>query len=165
MMKHYTPTAVVLCLTLSARLFGLEATGPPRPVPYKRIPDPPGDADRRIVVKAEDRGPVWLLTGFLSQWYPEMDFNMIARLKPRHWRHGHWPFWFPRSITVRPKPQWGDLRDSPEALGRYLETVLRLRETGMSWQVELHHKGRYYGGSRSSRERPSRATTTTSTRS
>jgi len=63
MRKYRILMAVVLCLVVSAELRGEWADGPPKPVPYKAIPDPPDDAERHIVVKAADRGDVWLLTG------------------------------------------------------------------------------------------------------
>jgi len=118
--------------------------GPPKPVPYKRVPDPADDAERHIVVKADDRGPVWLLTGFLHGWEPGITYEHLARVKPKHMRMGVWPFWFPRTLAGGGKKTWGDYRDSPKLLGNYLDTMLRLRETGTTWQLNLHFKGRYY---------------------
>jgi len=65
---------VVACVCLSVCLGVLagEATGPPAPVPYKEISDPPDDAERHITVKAADRGPVWLYTGILNHMVPGM---------------------------------------------------------------------------------------------
>ena len=119
--------------------------GPPMPVSYTEIPDPANDAPRHIVVKAEDRGPVWLYTGFLNNWHPAMDYELISRLKPGHWRYGLWPFWTPATITATHRPKWGDIRDSPKLLGRYMNAMMRLRADGMTWQMIVHHKGRYYG--------------------
>ena len=121
-----------------------EAAGPPPAVPYTEIADPPEAAQRHIVVKAEDRGTVWLTTGFLGNWHPDMDDKLIDRLAPRHWRDGLWPYWNSREITVNPRPRWGDLRDSPQQLGQFMETMMRLQADGMTWQMILHHKGRYY---------------------
>ncbi|MFH0965764.1 MAG: hypothetical protein V2A58_17335 [Planctomycetota bacterium] len=141
-------TLMISTALLAAALAPAWGAGPPAPMSYKEIPDPPDEAQRHIVVRAEDRGPVWLYTGFLNCWHPDMDLEMIARLKPRHWRYDLWPFWHPVSIVQRGssgRTQWGDMRDSPEVLGKFLETMLRLREQGMTWQPVLHHKGRYYG--------------------
>lgn len=54
-----------------------------------------------MVVKAEDRGPVWLLTGMTNEGNDaNKDYlEMLARLKVRHWRQGNWPFWYSVSIT------------------------------------------------------------------
>ena len=122
----------------------VEAEGPPPPVPFTPVVDPPIEAQRHIVVKAEDRGPVWLYTGFLGNWHPNMDDKLIDRLAPRHWRHGLWPYWTPPDITANPRPGWGDLRDSPRQLGQFMESMMRLQADGMTWQILLHHKGRYY---------------------
>jgi len=135
----------VFCLILSGAALGDGASGPPAPVPYKYIADPPDDAERHIVVKAEDRGPVWLVTGFLHGWEPGIEFEHLARVKTRHLRAGVWPFWYPRSLAPGGKEQWGDYRDSPVVLGTYLQTMLRMREQSMTWQVLLHYKGRYSG--------------------
>ncbi len=135
----------IFCLILSGTALGANALGPPAPVPYKSIADPPDDAERHIVVRAQDRGPVWLYTGFLNHLVPDMELSLIERVKPHHWRADFWPFWYPCSVTVNPAPQWGDMRDSPEAIGKCLEKILRLREQGMTFQCVLHHKGRYYG--------------------
>ena len=136
-------------VTLAPALPAQEAAGPPAPVPHTTIPDPADDAVRHIVVKAENRGPVWLLTGLLSSWNPRIDFEMLARLKPRHWRQEAWPIWYPISITENAasngRESWGDWRGSPAAVGQYLETMMRLQARGMTWQPVLHHKGRYYG--------------------
>ena len=43
--------AVVLCLVVCAQLRGEWAAGPPAPVAYKVIPDPPDDAERHVVVE------------------------------------------------------------------------------------------------------------------
>jgi len=67
--------------------------GPPAPMPYREIPDPPDDAERHIVIAAQDRGPVWLLTGFLNNYTPEYDPKLLEGVKPRHWRHSMWPYW------------------------------------------------------------------------
>ena len=140
----------MLALLCAAYCFASAAPrplGPPKPVPYKAIPDPPDAAERHIVVKAADRGPVWLYTGFLNNWHPDMDYDLIARLKPHHWRYDGWPFWYPVTITQRGQSKrktWGGLRDSAELLGRWMDTMMRLQANGMTWQVVLHHKGRYY---------------------
>ena len=144
-MKRLASIAVLLGLVLGVQLFGVEAIGPPKPVPYKAIPDPPDVAERHIVVKAEDRGPVWLLTGFLGadgDICRGLDYEVLARVKPRHLRTETWPFWSP-CWGPTGKQAWGDYRDSAETLGRYLDTVLRLRRTGTKWQLILHFKGRY----------------------
>ena len=78
--------AVVFCLAVCAELRSEWAAGPPAPVPYKAIPDPPDDAQRHVVVEAADRGDVWLLTGFLHGWHPDIEYDVVARLKPKHWR-------------------------------------------------------------------------------
>ena len=135
----------IFCLILSGAALGEGASGPPAPVPYKPIADPPDDAERRIVVTAQDRGPVWLLTGFLHGWEPGITFERLARVKTKHLRTGIWPFWYPRSLAPGGKEQWSDYRDSPVVLGEYLQTMLRMREQGMTWQVLLHYKGRYSG--------------------
>gem|GEM_PF-4874390 len=107
------------------------AAGPPSPVPYRDIPDPPPAAVRRIVVKAADRGPVWLLTGFLHGFHPDIPYATIAALKPTYWRGG-WPFW---SGPYRADGY------SPVYYGKYLETRMRLQaETGLAWQVLLAFK-------------------------
>jgi hypothetical protein len=126
--------------------------GPPKQAAYKEIPDLPNDAERHIVVKAEDRGPVWLLTGFLNSGHPDIEFETIVALKPQHWRYDLWPFWNPRSISIAGDKQKSndniDIkridRDSPAFMGQFLETMLRLRETGMTWQMVLQHEGPYY---------------------
>ncbi len=64
------------------------AAGPPRPLPWRDIPDPPDDAERRIVIKAQDRGPVWLYTGILNGWHPDQSMRLLNRIKPRHCRGG-----------------------------------------------------------------------------
>ena len=145
MRKSSSPAVVVLALALCVSLSAAEAARPPAPVPCTEIPDLPDDAERHIVVKAQHRGPVWLYTGFLNTWHPDMDFDMIAWVRPKHWRHGMWPFWFSHLITADHEATWRDFRDSPELLGRYLDTMMRLREDGMAWQTVLHHKGPYYG--------------------
>lgn len=128
--------AAALFGTRSVRAQSRTAEGPPAPVPYRHIPDPADDAERRVVVKAEDRGPVWLLTGLLNEGNDgNKDYlDMLARLKPRHWRQGNWPFWYPVSITTagrEGRKTWGDFRGSPKAFGQLLETMLRLQERGM----------------------------------
>ena len=147
MLKRAVMSVVLLCAILPMLEAG-EATGPPAPVPYREIPDPPDNAVRHITVKAADRGAVWLLTGLLSGWSPDIAPETIARLKPRHWRQETWPIWYPVSITEarnKGRKAWGDYRDSPEQLGMYFETMMRLQARGMTWQPVLHHKGRYYG--------------------
>lgn len=106
-----------------------------------------------MVVKAEDRGPVWLLTGLLNEGNDgNKDYlDMLARLKPRHWRQGNWPFWYPVSITTagrEGRKTWGDFRGSPKAFGQLLETMLRLRERGMTLQLLPAHNGPFYGDHR-----------------
>ena len=145
MKKVSLAIVVLLALALAVPVFAGEAAGPPKPVPYKRIADLSDDAERHIVVKADDRGPVWLLTGFLSGWEPGITYEHLARVKPKHMRMGVWPFWYPVSITQRRQKSWGDYRESPVELGKYLDTMLRLRETGMKWQLNLHFKGHYDG--------------------
>ena len=145
---------VLLALTLGAGVVASEAAGPPKPVPYKAIPDPADDVERHIVVKAEDRGDVWLLTGMLDRcWDPELDSDMLARLKLRYGRTGFWPFWSPVSITAEARAggrqhQWGDYRDSAAAMGEMFDRMLELKKTGMTLQMILHHKGPYYGSRR-----------------
>ena len=139
-MKQVSLAMVVLLgLTLSAGMFAGEATGPPAPVSYRKIPDPADDAERQIVVRSADRGPVWLYTGILNHMVP----GMIDRIRPKHFRGGFWPYWYPASVFGGTR--FGDERDSPEALGKFLENIVRLREKGMTWQVLLHYKGRFRG--------------------
>ena len=147
MIRRVPQVLLIMSVVFCANAFAGEVAGPPAPVPYKDIPDPPDDAERHIVVKAQHRGPVWLYTGFLNCWHPDMDVEMIARLKPRHWRYDLWPFWQSVSVTVggAQRKAWGDIRDSPVVIGRFMETMIRLRAQGMTWQPVLHHKGRYYG--------------------
>ncbi len=132
--------AVILTLFAAAFAFA----GPPAPVPYREIPDPPDSEQRHILVKAADRGPVWLLTGFLNNYTPQYDPDMLDALKIKHWRSGTWPFWYPSTITAKPAEKWGGVRDSAEWHGKYLDAMLRLRKQGMTWQVLLHHQGPYY---------------------
>ena len=145
MRKLSTIVVAGVCLAACLGVFAGEATGPPKPVPYKRIVDPADDDERHITVTATDRGPVWLLTGFLGlngDIDKGLTYEPIARVKPKHARTGAWPFWSPVSITQRR----GDKRyrvGSPVRAGKYLDTMLRLRETGMKWQLILHFKGRY----------------------
>jgi hypothetical protein len=117
--------------------------GPPSPLPYQDIPDPADGAVRHISIKAEDRGEVWLYTGILNCWHPDQQLDMLKKLKLGHWRSS-WPFWYPRSITTNPKPKWNDPRDSAVYWAKRLDTMLKLREEGMSWQVLVHHTGPYY---------------------
>ena len=148
MKKLSTIVMAAVCLSVCIGAFAGETTGPPAPVPYKKIIDPPDDAQRHITVTADDRGPVWLLTGLLSDWKPQIDFETIARLKLKHWRYDLWPVWYPVSVTEdgrKGRKSWGDWRDSPVAVGTHLQTMMRLQEQGMTWQPVLHHKGRYYG--------------------
>jgi len=145
MKKVSLAAIVVLGLALNVPVSAGEAAGPPAAVAYKKIVDPPEDAERHIVVKAEDRGAVWLYTGFLNNWRPDMGYELIARLAPGHWRYGLWPFWHPSAIAANPRPRWGDMRDSPEWLGEFMEEMMRLQAGGMTWQMIVHHKGRYYG--------------------
>ena len=163
-MRHaFTVTSLTLIATAAAGLSraGDGAVRPPTPVPYKEIPDPPDDAPRHVAVRAEDRGPVWLYTGFLNNWHPEMDYELIARLKPRHWRCDGWPFWYPVSVTEAGRKGWktrGNWRDSPALLGRWMDTMMRLQAQGMTWQPVLHHKGRTTGPpTTASMQFPSRA--------
>ena len=136
--------SMVAVLLVSAGAFA----GPPAPVPYKAIPDLPDNAERHIVVKAQDRGPVWLLTGFLNIG-PCVDFNelasKLAALKTMHWRTDAWPFWSSSKIIATPREEWGDYRDSAADVGKMLDTIIRLKKNGMTYQIVLHHKGSYYG--------------------
>lgn len=149
MTKLPTIVAAAVCLSACLAVSAGEASGPPAPVPYRRIPDPPDDVERHIVVKAQDRGPVWLLTGFLGNDNPAIDFDLTTAVKPKHWRTGFWPFWYPVSITAdakyRGRRKWGDYRDSAAAVGEALDRLLALRRTGMTLQIILHHKGSFYG--------------------
>ena len=145
-MKTLLSAVMVLFVLFGGIALGeAQASGPPAPVPYREIPDPPDDAERHIAVKAEDRGPVWLYTGFLNTWHPEMDLDMIAWVRPKHWRDDLWPFWFSHLITADHEEKWRDYRDSPVYLGKYMGTMMRLQKEGMTWQIVLHHRGRYYG--------------------
>lgn len=126
-------------LVLSALL-----AGPPQPLPWRDIPDPADDAERRIAIMKQDRGPVWLYTGILNGWHPDQTMELLGRIRPRHWRGGLWPHWYPRDITVAPRAKWLDKRDSPVYWAQRFDTMMKLRETGMTWQVLLHHKGPYY---------------------
>ena len=143
-----------VCLSVCLGVFAGEAAGPPKPVPYKEIPDPADDVERHIVVTSEDRGDVWLLTGMLDRFQdPELDPDMLAKLKLRYGRTGMWPFWSPVSITAEARAggrqhQWGDYRDSAAALGARFDRMLELKKTGMTLQMVLHHKGPYYGAYR-----------------
>ena len=56
------------------------------------------------MVKAQDRGPVWLLTGFLNNYTPEYDPKMLEGVKPRHWRYTMWPYWIASHITADNRP-------------------------------------------------------------
>ena len=122
------PTIVVAAVCLSACLGVLagEATGPPKPVPYNRIADPPDDAQRHITVKTEDRGPVWLLTGFLHGWQAGLTYEHFARVKTKHVRTSDWLLWWQARDD-----HWSG---SPVEAGKYLDAVLRLREQGMTHQ-------------------------------
>ena len=126
------PVILTVCLLLCAGISGGEATGPPKPVPCREIPDLADDVERHIVVKSEDRGPVWLLTGFLHGFHPDIPYETIAALKPRHWRGG-WPFW------SGPYKAGGER--GPVYYAQYLDTRLRLRqETGLTWKLLLAFK-------------------------
>lgn len=138
----HAPALTCLLITLAAH--AAAPSQPPVPVPWRDIPDPTDDAVRHVAVKAAHRGPVRLYTGLLNTWHPDIDIDMIRRLKPRHWRYDMWVHWYPRSITARPRPTWGDRRDAPVHWARYLETMLALRETGMTWQMIFHHKGPWF---------------------
>lgn len=107
------------------------APGAPAPVPYRAIADPPPEAERHIIVKAEDRGPVWLLTGFLHGFHPDIPYETIAALKPTYWRGG-WPFW---------SGPYNAAGASPVRFAQYLDTRMRLQaDTGLAWQVLLAFK-------------------------
>ena len=115
------------------------------PVPYRDIPDPADGALRVITVKSEDRGPVHLLTGFLSNWHPNMSFDMIATLKPSCWRTS-WPFWYPPAVygyAERKYKDWAGWSDSAEMCGKALDTFRRLREQGMVLQVQMYNTGSF----------------------
>ena len=146
-MKTYALVLVALCLVMDCSVLAVEATGPPPSVPYKAIPDPQDNAERHIVVKAEDRGPVWLLTGWLNGWGPDIELETMARVKPTQWRYDMWPFWqsgFRKTAsTVDPigvprKLNYLGFRESPVAMGKFLETILSLRERGMAFKTILH---------------------------
>ena len=114
---------VIVCLGLCVSAFAAGEARSRGPVPYKEIPDPADEAERRIVVKGEDRGPVWLLTGFLNPWAPGLELDTFKRVRTKHTRTDSWPLWSPG-------------RPSPVDMGRYMDTMVRLREdTGMTWQV------------------------------
>ena len=55
MRKLLIPIAVISCLVVCARALAEWAPGPPAPVAYEAILDPPDHADRHIVVKTVDR--------------------------------------------------------------------------------------------------------------
>ena len=136
-------TVVTVALSVSVALG--ERVRPPDPAPYRKIPDLPDGTERQVVIKGQDRGPVFLYTGLLNGYDPAVDFEMIARLKPTHWRGGYWPYWYPREVTYEGRgTKWNDLRDSPVAVAGSLETMLRLRERGMTWQPVLYHQGPFY---------------------
>ncbi len=130
---------VVLALCAAACL-----AGPPAAVPWKDIPDPADSAQRHVVVRAADRGPVWLLTGILNNYTPEYGQDVLDALKIKHWRSGLWPFWYPSTITASPREKWGDYRDSATFYGEYLDAMNHMRKQGMTWQVLIHHQGPYY---------------------
>jgi len=140
MRKLSTIVAACVCLTVCLGVPALagEAAGPPTPVPYKRIVDPPDDAERHIVVRAKDRGPVWLLTGFLSAWDPSLTLEHFTRVKTKYWRYDMWPLWQPSY----PDGYW---QGSPVEMGKYLDAVLRLREQGMALQTLVCWRGPFAG--------------------
>ena len=61
-------------------VFAGEATGPPAPVSYRRIPDPADDAERQIVVRSENCEPVWLLAGCGQSGALEYRVRQVERL-------------------------------------------------------------------------------------
>lgn len=136
---------LTICVLTQALIPAL--AGPPKPVSYCHIPDPSDDAERHIVVDAQDRGPVWLLTGFLINYTPNYDPKLIAGVKPRHWRNNLWPFWWPSTLVSDHRPKWSDIdeRKSAEGLGKYMDDMMKLREQGMTWQLILHHIGPFSG--------------------
>ena len=66
----------------------------PQPLPWRDIPDPAIDAERRIIIGQEDCGPVWLYNGILKGWHPDQSMELLDRIKLRHWRRGLWPHWY-----------------------------------------------------------------------
>ena len=66
----------------------------PQPLPWRDIPDPAIDAERRIIIGQEDCGPVWLYNGILNGWHPDQSMELLDRIKLRHWRRGLWPHWY-----------------------------------------------------------------------
>ena len=64
------------------------------PLPWRDIPDPAIDAERRIIIGQEDCGPVWLYNGILNGWHPDQSMELLHRIKLRHWRRGLWPHWY-----------------------------------------------------------------------
>jgi len=107
--------------------------GPPAPVRYKELPYLPDNAVRRVVVKPKDRGPVWLLTGFLNNYTPEYDQNMLDALKIKHWRNDGWWWSFYPTTEIQPFSallDWGRAYHWEERLAG----PLRLHKQGMAWQ-------------------------------
>ena len=68
------------------------ASGPPPPAPLRHIRELPPETDRHLTILADqDRGPVWLLTGFLDtlcngEGDKVVPDHLIRRVKPQYWR-------------------------------------------------------------------------------
>ncbi len=73
---------------------GEEAIGPPAPAPLRHIRELPPQADRHLTIVADqDRGPVWLLTGFLHGLHysgKTVPDHLIRRIKTQYWRSSLW---------------------------------------------------------------------------
>ncbi len=71
---------------------GQEVSGPPPPAPLQEVRESPPDAVRHLTILADrDRGPVWLLTGFLHSQCDSggdkvVPDHLIRRVKTQYWR-------------------------------------------------------------------------------
>jgi len=117
----------VLTAALSVSVVLGEQVRSPDPAPYRKIPDLPDDAERHIVIKGQDRGPVFVYTGLLNIT-PDIDYETIVRLRPTHMR-GPWLF------------SWG----GSVAMARVLETMIKLRRQGATYQPVLFSRGPFRG--------------------
>ena len=77
------------------------------------------------------------MTGFLHGWKPDIEYDVVARVKPKHWREdlmdgrgGAWPLWHPLGVLTG---NWSDhwearkWRGSPVFVAKWLEMILALR--------------------------------------
>ncbi len=69
-----------------------QASGPPPPMPLHQIPELSPEAERHLTIFADrDRGPVWLLTGFLDtlcngEGDKVVPDHLIRRVNTQYWR-------------------------------------------------------------------------------